>query len=113
MPEVSPSSVRSSWLPEGAGPVACFRLGPVGARGRTAKHHFETPADNALVMRRLLWTLASMDCLTATWLTAAGQGEAACPLVSRAGELLETRARSRDDGEPWKPIVGREWTRPE
>jgi hypothetical protein len=62
-------------------------------------------------MRRLLWTLASLDCLAATWCSIAGQQEAFERLVSRAAELLETRARSRGDDEPWKPILNRSWTR--
>lgn len=80
------------------------RQGRLEGKGRA--HHFAPPADNNPVMRRLLWTLASTDCLAATWLVAAGKRAAARRLIARAGELLDTRSRSRDDEEPWKPILG-------
>lgn len=79
----------------------------VGRHCRT--HPLAARADNPANMRRLLWTLACTDCLVASWLIAAGQKDSASRLVSRAGELLDTRARSRDDDEPWKPILAMPW----
>lgn len=86
---------------------------PVGVRRKGTAHRFERCADNSLVMRHLFWTLASLDCQAATWLTAAGRPDTARRLVERAGELLEARARSRADDEPWKPVLDRSWTRRE
>jgi len=83
----------------------------VGVRQTGRAHRFERCADNSLVMRQLFWTLASLDCHAATWLTAAGKADTAWRLVERACELLDARARSRADDEPWKPVLDRSWTR--
>jgi hypothetical protein len=56
-------------------------------------------------MRKLLWNLARLDCLSATYWLAAGKGELAGRFVLRAGCLLESRARSRDPAEPWQPVL--------
>lgn len=82
-------------------------LGCLSLQGET--HPLAAGADNFANMRRLLWTLASMDCLAATWLIAAGEKHSAARLLSRAAELLDTRGRSRDDDEPWRPMLATPW----
>jgi hypothetical protein len=56
-------------------------------------------------MTKLLWTLARHDCLTAQLLLVLGDHPAAAISLQRATELLECRARSRDPGEPWQPVL--------
>jgi hypothetical protein len=56
-------------------------------------------------MRKLLWALARIDCLSATLLLAKQDYEVCGQFVARAGELLECRARSRDPQDPWQPVL--------
>ena len=56
-------------------------------------------------MRKLLWTLARIDCMSATVLLAEGNYIGAAQFITRATELLECRARSRDPLDPWQPVL--------
>ena len=56
-------------------------------------------------MTKLLWTLARHDCLAAQLLFVLGDHPSAAIFLLRATELLECRARSRDPGEPWQPVL--------
>ena len=66
---------------------------------------FPVGADKASLMTKLLWTLARHDCPTAQLLLVLGDHPAAAIFLLRATELLECRARSRDPGDPWEPVL--------
>jgi hypothetical protein len=55
-------------------------------------------------MRRLLWTLASTDCTSASYMILTGRPTRAERFLVRAACLLSERARTRDPSEGWQPI---------
>lgn len=58
-------------------------------------------------MKRLFWTLAEHDCLTAQLLLVQRDDDGAAVFLARAAELLECRARSRDPQEPWQSVLSK------
>ena len=56
-------------------------------------------------MTKLLWTLARHDCLAAQLLLVLRRPSCGGESFSCGRPNLECRARSRDPGEPWQPVL--------